>query len=161
MKFPALVLAIGALISLGASQSLQSAPPYARDTKPRVAKDLRVEPKKRASFKAPESTLNQGLHLLALMNFSSNWTCIAVSLDNSHWLNIATPIGRTCARPISEADHCFNEGKFLPVGRVNCSQPIQIWLKFRNTQGDIGTLTNPYHMIPNCQDKGTAILFGD
>jgi len=158
MKFRSLVLAIGALISFGACQSI---PPYARDTKPRFAKDLRVEPKNRATFKTPANGLNQGHHVLALMNFSSNWTCIAVSVDNSHWLNIATPVGRTCPRPMSEMDHCFNEGKFLPIGRVNCSQPIEVWLKFRNTQGDIGSLAAPYRLIPNCVDQGTAILFGE
>jgi hypothetical protein len=158
MKFKSPVLALCAVISFGACQTV---PPYGRDTKPRLAKDLRVEPKNRASFKTPDGSLNQGPHVLALMNFSSNWTCIAISVDKSHWLNITTPIGRTCPRPMSEMDHCFSEGKFLPVGRVNCSQPIQVWLKFRNSQGDIGALTNPYHLIPNCQDKGTAILFGD
>ena len=158
MKIHSLALAIGALIAFAACQSI---PPYARDTKPRQGKDLRVEPKKLAVFKTPDSTLNQGPHILALMNFSSTWTCIAVSVDNSHWLNITTPIGRTCARPIAEMDHCFNEGKFLPVGKVNCSQPLLIWLKFRNSQGDIGSVISPYHLIPNCQDKGTAILFGD
>jgi hypothetical protein len=158
MKVHSFVLAIGAVLSFGACQSV---PPYSRDTKPRVAKDLRLEPKNHGPYKTPEASLNQGLHILALMNFSSTWTCIAVSVDKSHWLNIAAPIGRTCSRPISEMDHCFSEGKFLPIGKVNCSQPIQVWLKFRNSQGDIGALTTPYHLIPNCQDKGTAILFGD
>jgi len=158
MKFPSFILAIGALIAFGACHSV---PPYGRDTKLRTVKELRIEPKARVTFKTPDAALNQGLHVLALMNFSSTWTCIAVSVDKTHWLNIATPIGRTCARPISEMDHCFNEGKFLPVGKVNCSQPIQVWLKFRNAQGDIGTLISPYHLIPNCQDKGTAILFAD
>jgi hypothetical protein len=158
MKFLSLVLSIGALLAFGACQTV---PPYARDTKLRTAKELKVEPKAHVTFKTPDAVLNQGPHTLALMNFSTAWTCIAVSVDKTHWLNIAKPIGRTCARPITEMDNCFNEGKYLPIGKVNCSQPIQVWLKFRNTQGDIGTLLSPYHLIPNCQEQGTAILFGD
>ena len=158
MKLPALVLAVGALISLTACQTV---PPYARDQKSHSAKELKVELKAKAAFKTPDGVLNQGPHVLALMNLSANWTCIAVSLDKTHWLNIATPIGRTCAHPVAEIDRCFSEGKFLPVGKVNCSQPIQVWLKFRNAQGDIGTMTVPYHLIPNCQDNGTAIIFGE
>jgi hypothetical protein len=158
MKFLSPILALAAVMAFGACQSL---PPYARDTKPHYAKELKVEPKSKAAFKTPEGSLNQGTHTLALMNFSSTWTCIAVSVDRSHWLNIVTPVGRTCPLPVAEMARCFNEGKFLPVGKVNCSQPIEVWLKFRNAQGDIGTMTEPYHLIPNCQDAGTAILFED
>lgn len=162
MKFQPFILAIGAVVLFGGCQSVvQLVPPYARDTKPHYAKELRVEPKKRVTFKTPEGGLDQGKHILAMMNFSSNWTCVAVSVDNSHWLNIAEPIGRTCALPISQMDRCFNEGKFLPVGKVDCTKPIEVWLKFRNAQGDIGTLITPYHLIPNCDDKVTVILFGD
>ena len=162
MKYPSLILAVGSLIAFGACQlTIPPSPPYAKDTKPHLAKELRVEPKNKTSFKTPEGSLAQGPHILGLMNFSSTWTCVAISLDNSHWLNIATPVGRTCQLPIAQAERCLNEAKFLSVGKVACGKPIEVWLKFRNSQGDIGTLITPYHLIPNCVDKVTVILFGD
>jgi hypothetical protein len=158
MKFLSPILALATVFAFGACQSL---PPYARDTKPHYANELKVELKNKVAFKTPEGALNQGTHILALMNFSSKWTCIAVSTDKAHWLNIATPIGRTCPMPVAQMAKCFNEGKFLPVGKVNCSQAIEVLLKFRDPQGNIGTMTTPYHLIPNCQDVGTTILFED
>jgi hypothetical protein len=158
MKFQSPLLALGILISFAACQTT---PPYARDTKARLAKELRIESKNRASSKTPADILNQGPHTLALINLSSNWTCFAISLDNSHWWNVTPAVGRTCTLPISLVDHCFLERKYLPLGKVNCSQPIHVWLKFRNAQGDIGTLVDPYRLVPNCQDQGTAIQFGD
>jgi hypothetical protein len=47
------------------------------------------------------------------------------------------------------------------VGKITCGKSIDVWLKFRNSQGDIGTLITPYRLVTNCADHATVILFGD
>lgn len=116
--------------------------------------DLKVTP-------AGEQVLTDP-YIIALMNLSSKWTCIQISFDKVNWY--ATPlVGRTCPYQCSDADlqKCFKEGKYSPIATINCGAQTNVYLKFKDSQGNIGTLTDPYYFFADCKYKGKVLVFCD
>lgn len=102
------------------------------------------------------------LYIIALMNMSARWTCFAISFDRQSWH--ATPlVGQTCGYPPNDdgINRCFQEQRFQPIATVNCGQQLRVWLKFRNPQGDVGTLDSPYEFFADCNSKGKVLVFMD
>jgi hypothetical protein len=95
-----------------------------------------------------------------LLNCSNEWTCIALSIDDRQtW--IPTPaVGRNCPyNPDQKGiQQCFDEHKYTLILTTWCGNHLRLFLKFRNRQGQVGILNNPWDLYANCQASGGIVL---
>jgi hypothetical protein len=125
---------------------------------PKKADSLSITPANEVTDDVQPTTT----YIIALMNLSTRWTCIQISFDKQSWS--ATPlVGQTCGYPATDEglNRCFNERKYQPIATINCGQGQRVWLKFRNPQGDVGTLDSPYEFFADCHSAGKVLVFTD
>lgn len=105
----------------------------------------------------------EDIYIIALMNFSTQWSCVEISFDYKNWYAVNPQVGRTCDYTPAQAAQCFREGKFVPIAKTNCGRNNEVWLGFKNASGQHGRLAqnDPYTFYADCKEKGKVLLFDD
>jgi hypothetical protein len=99
--------------------------------------------------------------IIALMNCSAGWPCRQISLDGQNYS--ATPlVGKTCSATDNAGfQKCFDQGNYQPIATVNAGQNYNVWLGFRNAEGQIAHTDSPYTFYAKPEVKGEVLIFTD